>query len=172
MIEFKSTTWLSVEGVLSAVRDAGMKPLMKAGLLVEREAKTSMARGGRRGSKPAGVGAKKLRGRGEYWYWRADIRKWVQASKPGEPPHVQSGVLRGSIATQATGYATVVVGPTSPPAWYGVVHEQPGRPAKHHPRRPFMAPALRRVRSVFAKFWRNLPLAKTRAGRKLNRRKK
>ncbi len=142
MISMKSFTWMDVDAVLSAVRDAGMKPLMKAGLLVERAAKVSMRAGGRKTGPRGG--------------------KVHEPSDAPAPPHVQSGTLRGSISTSETSAFTVVVGPTSPPAWYGVVHEFGGKkyPAEGHPPRPFMRPALDRTKSVFSKFWRNLPIAK------------
>jgi len=70
-------------------------------------------------------------------------------SKEPKPPHVQTGTLRASIrsAKTATG---AVVGPTES---YGAVHEFGGR---HHPKRPFMRPALDKAKPRFAKQFKNM----------------
>ena len=109
------------EGKLRAVvKQRCLGPLMKCGALVEGEAKRSMQAGGRVKGRKTGV-----------------------PSAPGDPPHVQAGALRASIAYSATMEGTVVVGPTE---WYGKVHEYGGR---NHPQRPFMRPALARSRTMF-----------------------
>jgi len=122
--------------------------LGRAGAAVESTAKRSMRTGGRTIG-PRG-GQKQI------------------PSSPGSPPHVQTGNLRGSITWAfAKMGLSVIVGPSKGAA-YGRIHEYGG--AKHPPR-PFMRPALRKARNRYAKFFRNLPLARTRAGAKLRRRK-
>jgi len=124
--------------VKRAVERASVRPLVRAGTLVEREAKRSMKKGGAKGR----VGP-----RGGY------VRV---PSPPGTPPHVQTGALRASIQTAPEvriGRPPVaLVGPTEK---YGAVHEFGGR---HHPQRPFMRPALRRVQRRFPELFRNLRL--------------
>jgi len=163
MISMKSNTWMDVKGVVKAVRQAQVKPLFRAGLLVERSAKDSMEGGGRK------VGIMKtvtLKGGKRVKRPRQGTR--FEPSAPGDPPHVRTGVLRASIATSPTKSETVVVGPTSPPASYGQ-HLEFG--TRKMAARPFMRPALMRVKTAFASLWKSLKLAATPAGRKLNRRK-
>lgn len=62
-------------------------------------------------------------------------------SAPGTPPNVQTGNLRSSISWARMG-ASWVIGPTTQ-GYYGRYHEHGSR---RHPRRPFMRPALDRVR--------------------------
>lgn len=120
-------------------------PLKKGGLLVEREAKLSMKTGG-----------KDSEGR------------TVQHSSPFEPPYVQTGNLRASITHAQTwerGIPVVIVGPTAE-AWYGRILEFGG---KRILPRPFMRPALRRSRKKFKLLFRRMNLARTAAGRSLNK---
>jgi hypothetical protein len=141
---FTSKTWLDAKAVREAVKEAKVKPLAKAALLVEREAKASMKEGGRTKQKGPRGGK-------------------IQIPSPvGTPPHVQTGTLRASIAIAKTMHETYLVGPRSI-AWYGRVHEF----SKRFPRR-FMFPALVRERRKFPALFKNAPLANTRAGRKLN----
>lgn len=165
MISFRSSFWMDSAAVLSAVRDAGMGSLMEAGLLVEREAKQSMKGGGTWGSKQVTVelkSGKRVR--------RPRKARVFLPSEAGEPPHVRTGVLRSSIATAPTRRFTVVVGPQSPPAHYGQYLEFGTRSGRLK-KRPFMRPALMRARTRFASLWKNLLLGRTKAGRKLNRRR-
>ena len=125
--------------VANAVERASTEPEMKAGFLVEREAKKLMNRGGR-----TGVGQKR-----------------GTPSAPGTPPHTQSGELRSSIQT-ARAFSSVIVGPT---VAYGAVHEQPDNPGDwaefgglRYPKRAFMRPALLNCMRKFAKFWAGLRL--------------
>ena len=137
-LQFKGKAWLDEKGVREAVNQASVNPFAKAASMVEREAKISMKRGGGKKGTP---------------------------SPAGDPPNVQSGVLRGSIKTEKSTTGIWRIGPTLI-AWYGKIHEFGGR---HHPRRPFMRPALERVRKFFPQLFKNLPISKTPAGRKLNR---
>jgi len=84
-------------------------------------------------------------------------------SKPGQPPGVRTGNLRRNIKTEKTEIGTYLVGPTKA-APYGAALE-------FVKNRPFMRPALERIRRRFVSFFKNLPLARTRAGSKLNNRK-
>lgn len=63
---------------------------------------------------------------------------------------------------------TYIIGPTYE-AWYGRVHEYGDRT---HPKRPFARPALWNSRNRFPQLWRNMKLANTKAGRRLNASKK
>jgi len=112
-----------------------VKPLTKCAILVENEAKRSMKKGGR----PA-----KARGpRGG--------RAGGTPSAPGTPPHVQKGNLRASITHAMVNLLLAIVGPTRE-AWYGKVHEFGGR---HHPKRAFMRPALKKEKPKFPAQFRN-----------------
>lgn len=117
--------------VHNAVERASLKPLLQCGARVERAAKTSMRAGGGVQRTP---------------------------SAPGTPPHVQTGVLRSSIATAEASILEVVIGPTEH-AWYGRIHEHGGR---HHPKRPFMRPALRKAQREFPREFKGLKLRATR----------
>lgn len=154
MIRVRSRTWLDVDGVRRAVAEASIDPLEQCALVVEREAKILTSKGG----KITLVGHSPRRG--------AKTLKRGAPSRPGTPPHRQSGVLSGSISYSRTIRKTYVVGPTSPPASYGAIHEFGGR---HHPPRPFMWPALVRSLPRFPGKFRRLPLRQTRAGRKTER---
>jgi len=82
-------------------------------------------------------------------------------SEPGDPPHRQSGELAGSVTYAANGSLEVVVGPTK---IYGKRHEL----GEGTPKRPFMLPALTRMRPNFAKYFQNMPLGRTQTGAMLN----
>ena len=152
MIKFKSETWLNASDLRKAVAEATIEPTRLCAISVEREAKASMKQGGK--------------------IARADGKGYLtegQPSAPGTPPHVQHGTLRGSIRYEPIEGARgtyYIVGPTSPPAWYGVVHEFGGR---FHPPRPFMRPALARVAPRFPMVFRDLPIAETPSGKKMER---
>lgn len=89
-------------------------------------------------------------------------------SRPGYPPHVQSGTLRADISVfrrkLADGGYSVSVG-FSRKAWYGIIHERGGR---FHPARPFIRPAWNKVKYRLKHQFRNLPLAQTGAIRRIN----
>ena len=154
MIEFKSETWLDTRGLEEALAEAVIEPLRKCALMVERRAKSSMKRGGK---------LRKVRGTG--------YLKRGAPSRPGTPPHRQSGTLVANITHAQIqgrrGRVHYIVGPASPPAGYGAVHEFGGR---FHPPRPFMRPALAGARNAFPQFFANLPLRRTRAGQQMERR--
>lgn len=116
-------------------------PLEKCAALVKAEAVRSMRGGGGKSKTP---------------------------SEPGTPPNVQSGNLRGAITyAMVTGTNKVIVGPEAS-AWYGKIHEH-GNPASHHPKRPFMRPALYEAIDRFPDCFRDMKLASTRMGRWLMR---
>jgi HK97 gp10 family phage protein len=127
--------------VILAMEQACGPRLMRCGAILVREAKESMKQGGRSIGPRGG--------------------KRQTPSDPGTPPNKQTGILRASITRAATENQTVVVGPTMP---YGQVHEFGGR---HHPKRPFMRPALEKARGQFAEEFRDLPIAETPAGRSI-----
>ena len=159
----KTRVKLYPKEVRAAAADAAIKSLMRCGALVERDAKKSMHKGG--ASRLPRIGGGDTKTGSKY----VTVR---EPSPPGSPPHVQRGTLRNSIthAYDKT-LGTVIVGPTSI-AWYGQIHEYGGRYGRAlFPKRAFMAPALTRVRKRFPAMFRNLPLSKTTAGRKLNARR-
>jgi len=168
MITMKSKTWMDEKGVRKAVKEASVKPIYKAAASVRTEAIRSM-KGGRKapskGAKPEPV-----------------------PSVAPAPPHRQTSVLANSIQIEMDG-TTARIGPT---VKYGRIHEFGGlipvtakmrgyllyafgwsvkADAIHMPARPYMRPALARAKVKFAKLFRNLPLASTKAGRRLNARK-
>lgn len=133
--------------LLDRVEKRAFSPIRRAALLVERSAKTSMAKGGREAitkvNKKTGKTTKTKRFR-------------RVPSKAPNPPHVQTGNLRGSITHAIvrirrflSGGITAIVGPTRL-AWYGQIHEYGGEfGGRHYPARPFMRPALARTQDQF-----------------------
>jgi len=106
--------------VKTAVTAGIAAPLMACGMLVEREAKQSMRKGGGKARAP---------------------------SAPGTPPHIQTGALRSSITTAPHGLCEVVVGPIEP---YGQVHEYGGRHHPQRPfMRPAMLRAQSKFAGKF-----------------------
>lgn len=71
-------------------------------------------------------------------------------SKEGTPPNVQTGNLRASIQSARLPNGNYVVGPTRT-AFYGKIHEFGTR---RFPARPFMRPALLKMRTRFAKLFK------------------
>lgn len=160
--------YVDVHGVIDAVEEAAKKALAKCAVTVESAAKQSMKSGGGALHEP---------------------------SSPPTAPNVQTGILRASItyAIDRTrrGFVALVGVPVT--AFYGKIHEYGGSfNVKQHmrrksrgdsamisvsahtrevPERPFMRPAL--VKSVrdFPKMFKDMNLAQTASGRKLNSRK-
>ncbi len=96
--------------------------LLRAGLVVELEAKKSMRRGA-------------VRGKGK--------DRWMESSLPGDPPHVRTGTLRSSITTALRRAGReVIIGPTRI-AHYGEYLEFG---TSKMAARPFMGPALEKAR--------------------------
>lgn len=129
------------KALLKRLERAEIAPLRKAALLVEREAKTSMRKGGR-SKGPRGGKSRK-------------------ASTPPAPPHVQSGIGRGSISTafvrRPDGSMTALVGPTNVAFYMGHIHERGGEfGGRNYPARPFMAPALANVQNQFPALFRSI----------------
>lgn len=149
MSKFKVKTWLNAKQVRAAVKQASTPRLLKAALMVEREAKISMKKGGK--ARQRGAGGRFVKG------------TKAGRSKPGKPPFVQLGTLRASVKTAKTilGY---VVGPVRS-AFYGKFLEFGTR---FMAPRPFMRPAFVRAKRKFPKLFRGLKLKQTRAGRLLD----
>ncbi len=123
--------------------------------MVERQAKLLMKKGGGKT-----LGKKGARGRsGKVG------KKIFVSSKPGEPPRVRTGNLRASIKSAWDKQGTrSVAGPTLS-APYGKWLEFGTR--RMAPR-PYMQPALLFVVPRLPALFRNMPLARTPAGRTLN----
>lgn len=114
-----------LEKLWGAVDKASRKVLVRQGAIVEREAKRLVSQGGGKAHVP---------------------------SKPGKPPHVQTGVLRSSIAfaiDTAAFEPTVLVGPT---AKYGKYLEFGTRKMAA---RPFMRPALTNTENQLLEAWKD-----------------
>lgn len=137
------------EAMLSRWERVEIAPLRKAGLLVEREAKISMAAGGKIKVQTTNEKTGKTR-----------TRVVSRPSTPPAPPNVQSGVGRSSITTAfvttPTGF-TALVGPTNVAFYMGHIHERGGEfGGRHYPARPFMVPALSRVQNQFPELFRGV----------------
>ena len=117
-----------------AVVKASMEPMMKAGALVEGDAKRSMRQGGGASRTP---------------------------SAPGTPPNAQLGDLKKSI-THARDGNTVIVGPTERYGQIheqaGMAGDWAEFGGRNYPKRAFMMPALGRMARKFAKLWASLRL--------------
>ena len=165
--KLKTRFFLDVKGIRAAVQEASLEPKMQMAMEVEREAKTSMEGGAVRvASNTAHTFYVKTGRRKD----RARAKVVRVPSKPGTPPHVQTGVGRSSIRTAwIQSERTAIVGPSSPPAPYMGVHEFG---SKNHPPRPFMRPALQRVIPRYPKLYKNLPLGTTKSGRRVARKAK
>ena len=139
----KARVKMNTRGVMAAAAAGRRRGLAKCAMLVEREAKRLLSRGGGKSHKP---------------------------SAPGQPPHVQTGTLRSSLGFAVLPTGRAIVGATE---IYAKVHEHgtrgaggtlkdiprrkkagskgKGKSVTAMPPRPFMAPALRRSLSKFAK---------------------
>lgn len=89
----------------------------------------------------------------ERLYWNETEQKWVQASKPGDPPNKQSGDLRRSIGV-AFGpmHLSAKIGPRDELV-YARIQELGGRAGRgaYLPPRPYMVPALETNRETITK---------------------
>ena len=146
MFELRMSTHLNLEQVKARVKKATVKPLAKCAAIVEAAAKRKLSKGGKK-RLPTKFGDKKAQFE-------------TETSAPGDPPHLQTGNLRSSIASAPTQEGTYVVGPTAA-AWYGQVHEFGG---KNHPKRPFMRPALIESSEKFPQQFANLDLSGSAGG--------
>jgi len=89
---------------------------------------------------------------------RQSIRKRKKASPTGTPPSTRKGQLRRAILYKVEKErATVVVGPDANiVGTAGKAHEFGGRYKREvYPRRPFMGPALAKVRDRLPEMWAN-----------------
>lgn len=114
------------------VQDQAPAALRLAGLVLEAAIKTEL-------SKP-GTGRRYKRGKRG--------KRYHIASKPGEPPAVDTGYLRNSVASEAVGNV-LRVGPLANYAAgleFGSVRQVPGGVAFVQPR-PFMRPALENAKA-------------------------
>jgi len=87
------------------------------------------------------------------------------ASAPGTPPHIQSGLLVGSVEAAPSGPLRWVAGPTDA-SGYGALHEWGGLGEwGRYPPRPFVRPALARMAPLYKKHFLHMKLGSTPAGR-------
>ena len=87
---------------------------------------------------------------------RRSIRKGEKASTPGTPPHTRKGRLRGAILYSVERQQErVVIGPRYTVAGpSGMAHEFGGRfRGARYDKRPFMGPALEKVRDRLPRMW-------------------
>lgn len=99
---------------------------------------------------------------------KAKKKKRQIPSKPGTPPHKQSGKLRKAIIVTANKETGDVRVELRSDGWYGIVHELGSR---KHPKRPFLNPALQKHMDKLPDHLKNMDLSQTKAGKKMNRRK-
>ncbi len=124
--------------VRAAVREGALERMMKFGERVVRRAKQSM-RWSRHG----------------------------EPSRPGRPPHRQTGTLAEAVIAVAIKSRTVVqvgIDSSSPAAKYGFVHELGNRT---HPRRAFIRPAFDHVRKTSGNILRGMNISNTKAAQQL-----
>lgn len=163
MIQMKSKTWLDVRGVAKAVQQATVAPMAKVAITISNEAKKSMKSG--RSSKGRNTkGQFQSAQRGDAGaYYNSFLRRYVTASDAGDPPNAQTGNLKKGIRAARTirGY---VIGPRRE-AFYGRFLEF-GTP--NMKARPFMRPALMKAVPKFPSFFKNLTIANTPEGARLN----
>lgn len=89
---------------------------------------------------------------------RRSIRKRKKASPEGSPPNTRKGQLRRAIAYRVEKQrGAVVIGPdASIVGTAGKAHEFGGRYRREtFPKRPFMGPALAKVKSRLPRMWAN-----------------
>jgi HK97 gp10 family phage protein len=141
-VKFSVVSKLNTAKVQLKTQAGTTKRLERAGLLVEREAKKLVAKGGGRASPP--------QVKGETYYYGDPKNKWVRASKEGRPPNVQTGDLRNSIRTERAGLFAVIVGPS---VFYGKFLECGTRLMAA---RPFMRPALAKAKKELPQLFKGL----------------
>ena len=123
----KPKWWFDAKGVEKAVKSASIERVAQAALFIEREVKTSMS---------VGVGSEKKR------------------SKPGDIPHVETGILRSSIQSALLSALTYIIGPTRAAKYGKWLEFGTSRMAP----RPFMFPALLEAIRKFRDLFKNLDL--------------
>ena len=87
---------------------------------------------------------------------RRGIRQRKKPSPPGTPPHTRKGRLKNAIKYAVDkGRQTAVIGPdVNVAGTSGSAHEFGGRYRREqYPRRPFMRPALEKVKDRLPAFW-------------------
>jgi|YNPMSStandDraft_1061717.scaffolds.fasta_scaffold02655_8 phage gpG-like protein len=85
------------------------------------------------------------------------IHKRKGASPPGQPPFTHTNRLRRAIKYAVEPrYDRVIIGPDKESIGLaGAIHEHGGNyRGRHYPKRPFMAPALERVKPRLPAFWK------------------
>jgi phage gpG-like protein len=167
MINMKLTgIKIFTKGVDKAVKQASLLPRKRIGAKIQATARKSMAKAPR--VRGAGSGRDKETG-------RFAKRKGTRIpSDPGTPPNRRTHNLANSIQVAHVGDETII-GPTMK---YAGIHEQTGDPGgstevggRTYPARPFMKPALRKTQDSMAEEFRNLKLAQSPSGRRLNARR-
>lgn len=138
-----------------AINEAVEKPLHEAAKLVRDEAKQSIVDA----PPPTVERVQEITPTGGRWI---RIVRRPARSTPGDPPYSRTGNLRANIVAVKN-----FVG-TTRRAFYGRFVEFGTRRAAA---RPFLRPALERMRPVIAPLLKDLRLPQTRAGRRMNRKK-
>ena len=190
-ITMKVRTYLDSAGLLSAVDEAKRPILQKAAIRIKNRARASMHRApgpaptlaellpgvlkpfARLGARaiyqqaaalgiPASVVSAVLK---QSKAGRSGKKRGIP-SKPGQPPHIQSGKgKRGIVADMDPKTGNVAVGPSGA-GWYLRLHEfGQGK----FPARPFMAPALEKERRRLPEGFKDMQISRTKAGRRMNR---
>lgn len=144
MIRLSARIESNIAFVLRKVQYATAQNLAKAGALIRAVARASILKKNRK--------AKRRKKRGG----AVTARSSRNASKPGTPPHTRRGRLRNAIVFDVEN-GNVVIGPTAnlmdasaEPHEYGGMYK-----GEMYPARPFMGPALERVRDRLPSFWKD-----------------
>jgi len=90
---------------------------------------------------------------------RRSIRRRKGPSRPGKPPHTKRGLLKRAIAYAVTpDKQEAVIGPSFNVAGqFGAAHEHGGRFGRESfPLRPFMGPAMEKIRHRLPKQWQGI----------------
>lgn len=147
MIRVRTTVEMRIASLLARQRRGSVESLAQAGALVRGVAQRSIAIMNRKAKK-----RRKRRGA------PAGPRGSRNASRPGTPPHSRRGRLKRAILFEVEDRdRNVVIGPTANVVGTSAsAHEFGGRyRGGRYPERPFMGPALERVRNRLSKFWEN-----------------
>jgi len=83
-------------------------------------------------------------------------------SRPGTPPHIETGKLHAAIRRRVRGNKVIVAAEVM----YGEIHEFGGR---YHPKRPFLRPAAMRVRRRLGRKLAGIDIASYPSGARLKK---
>lgn len=141
--------------VIAAVDRAKGRGAAKAGLLIMRAARRSIKKKGFARKAPKNRTTAKGKPSKPWLKWQDEVKRRPR-SLPGSPPHTHTGTLPHSIGFAYDQFAeSVVVGANHEEAGtFASLHELGGRRfGNTYPPRPFMRPALQKVKSRLPAAW-------------------